>query len=343
VPRRRLETDGIRAIALRLAALWLIRLKVSPVIETILFVFGLVALGYVAGLTGYLKVQVGDALTEFAIGVALPLLLFRTMAGADFHGSAPWALWAAYFSAAAITWIVGHLAMTRLFRRDAQVGVVGGVASAYSNLVLLGIPFVLGVFGQGGFEILSLLIAIHMPLMTMTSIILFDVFGQRKNGTISAGEILRAFLRRVLPNSLMIGILAGVIWRLTGLQLPLFVDRLVDSLADIAGPLALFAMGLGLRKFSISGNILPAVVLSFLKLLLMPAAALGIVLLLDLPPMTAKVVVAAAALPSGVNSYLLSVQFGTGQGLASSQMTIATVCAVVTTAFWLTVLHMVFG
>ncbi len=61
----------------------------------------------------------------------------------------------------------------------------------------------------------------------------------------------------------------------------------------------------------------------------MPAVALGAALLLDLPPMTAKVAVAAAALPSGVNSYLLAVQFGTGQALASNQMTIATACAVV--------------
>ena len=65
--------------------------------------------------------------------------------------------------------------------------------------------------------------------------------------------------------------------------------------------------------------------------------------MLDLPPMTAKVAVMAAALPSGVNSYLLAVQFGTGQGLASSQMTIATTCAAVTTAFWLMVVHAVFG
>ena len=229
----------------------------SPVVETILFVFGLVALGYLAGLTGYLKAEVGDALTEFAVGVALPLLLFRTMVGADFHGSAPWALWTAYFAAAAVAWLVGHLATTRIFGRDSQAGVVGGVASAYSNLVLLGIPFMLGVFGQEGFEVLSLLIAVHMPAMTMVSIILFDIFGHRKTGTISAGEIFRAFLRRVLPNSLMIGILAGVIWRVTGFDLPPFVVRLIDSLADIAGPLALFAMGLGLRKFSISGNVLP--------------------------------------------------------------------------------------
>jgi malonate transporter len=320
-----------------------IRWPVSPVVETILFVFGLVALGYLAGLTGYLKAEVGDALTEFAIGVALPLLLFRTMVGADFHGSAPWALWTAYFAAAAMTWVVGHLAMTRIFHRDPQMGVVGGFSSAYSNLVLLGIPFMLGVYGQGGFEVLSLLIAIHMPAMTMVSIILFDVFGHRKTGSIKAGEIFRAFVRRVLPNSLMIGILAGVLWRAGGLELPSFAVRLIDALADIAGPLALFAMGLGLRRFSISGNILPAATLSLVKLMLMPAVMLGVALLFDLPPMTAKVAVAAASLPSGVNSYLLAVQFGTGQGLASSQMTIATACAAVTTAFWLTVAHAVFG
>ena len=102
----------------------------SPVVETILFVFGLVALGYLAGLTGYLKVAVSDALTEFAVGVALPLLLFRTMVGADFHGSAPWALWIAYFSAAAAAWLGGHLAMTRIFGRDPQMGVIGGFSSA---------------------------------------------------------------------------------------------------------------------------------------------------------------------------------------------------------------------
>ncbi len=315
----------------------------SPVLETIFFVFGLVALGYLAGLTGYLKVEVGDALTVFATGVALPLLLFRTIVGADFRGTAPWALWTAYFVAAATTWTVAHLVMTKVFGREPQEGVVGGFSTAYSNLVLLGIPFMLGAYGAEGFETLSLLIAVHMPVMTMASIVLFDLFGHRKNGKISAAEIFRAFGRRVLPNPLMVGILAGVIWRLTGLGLPHLVQRWVDSLADIAGTLALFAMGLGLFKFSVKGHGLPALVLAMLKLFLMPGLALGAALLLGLPPMTAKVVVVAAALPSGVNSYLLAVQLGTGQGLASSQMTIAMAISAATTAFWLAVVGILFG
>src|SRR5688500_11440676 len=150
----------------------------SPLTETVLFVFALVALGYLAGLTGYLKAETGDALSQFAVGVALPLLIFRTMVGADFHGAAPWSLWATYFVSVAVVWTCGHLVTTRFFGREAQAGVVGGVASSFSNLLLLGAPFMLGVFGQQGFEILSLILSVHLPAMMMASIILFETFGR---------------------------------------------------------------------------------------------------------------------------------------------------------------------
>ena len=44
----------------------------SPLTETVLFVFGLVALGYLAGWTGYLKPEKGEGISEFAVGVARP-------------------------------------------------------------------------------------------------------------------------------------------------------------------------------------------------------------------------------------------------------------------------------
>ncbi len=315
----------------------------SPLVEPVLFVFGLVALGYLAGASGYLRSETGDALSEFAIGVALPLLLFRTMIGADFHGSAPWSLWATYFIAVTVAWTAGHLVTTRMFGRDGQAGVVGGVSSAFSNLVLLGIPFMLGVFGQEGFEILSLIVSVHLPTMMMASIILFEIFGPRRSEPMHPVVIIRDFLRKILTNPLIVGILAGLAWRATGVPMPGLATRFIDALANIAGPVALFAMGLGLKKFGISGNIKPALALSVLKLMLMPAVALLFAWLFGLPPLSAKVAVAAASLPSGVNSYLIATQFGTGQALASNQMTIATACAVVTTAFWLTIATMVFG
>lgn len=315
----------------------------SPLTETVLFVFSLVALGYVTGLTGYLKPASGDGISEFAINVAMPLLLFRTMVNSDFHGVAPWSLWGAYFTAVAMTWTAGHLVTTRIFGRDARTGIVGGVSSSFSNVVLLGIPFVLGVFGSSGFEVLSLLVSVHLPTMMMASIIMFEIFGRGSSEPVHPLRIIQSFLRRLFTNPLIIGILAGLAWRLTGAPLPNLATRLVDALANTAGPVALFAMGLSLRRFGISGNIRPALALSTLKLFLMPALVLGLVWLLGLPPLTAKVAVVVAALPSGINSYLIAVQFNTGQALASNQMTIATASAVVTTAFWLTVVVHVFG
>ncbi|MBZ9677293.1 AEC family transporter [Mesorhizobium sp. ES1-1] len=314
----------------------------SPLTETVLFVFSVVALGYLAGWTGYLKPASGDGISDFAVSVAVPLLLFQTMVKSDFHGVAPWRLWIAYFAAVAITWTVGHLVTTRLFGRDARAGVVGGVSSAFSNTVLLGAPFILGIFGQSGFEVLSLLVSVHLPIMMMASIVLFEMFG-RDGETVHPLRVLRSFSRRLFLNPLIIGILLGLAWRTSGVPLPNLATRLVDALAGTAGPVALFAMGLSLRRFGISGNVRPALALSVLKLFLMPALALAFVWLLDLPPLTAKVAVVVAALPSGINSYLIAMQFNTGQALATNQMTIATASAVVTTAFWLSVVVHVYG
>lgn len=311
--------------------------------ETILFVFGLAALGYVVGWCKYLKPGTGDALTSFAVGVAMPLLLFRTMVQADFHGAAPWRFWAAYFSAVAVAWTCGHLVITRIFGRDSQAGVVGGVSTAFSNLVLLGIPVVQSVYGQQGFEILSLLISVHLPTMIMASIVLFEIFGRRGDGHVHVRRVLTDFFRKVFTNPLIVGIFLGLLWRTTGLPLPSLAARLVDSLAGIATTVALFAMGLGLYSFGISGNVRPAVVLSALKLMLMPAIALVMVILFQLPPLSAKVAIIAAALPSGVNSYLIANQFGTGQALASNQMTIATAAGAATIAIWLALVERLFG
>lgn len=315
----------------------------SSVVESVLFVFGLVALGYLAGALGYLKASAGEALSAFVVGVALPLLLFRTMAGIDFHGAAPWALWAAYFSTAAIAWLAGHLVMTRLFAAEQAAAVVAGMCGAYSNTVLVGIPFVLGVFGQPGFEVLALVIAIHLPVMMAVSIVLFAAFGRDGKEPLRLLPLTAGFLARLFSNPLIVGILSGLAWRFSGLALPGLADRFVDALADTALPLALFAVGLELKRFGIGGQPATIAAVAALKLFFMPAVALAIVWAFGLPRLTAEVIVITAAMPTGINPYLVAVQFGTGRALASSVMTATTAAAVATTLFWLWVVRLVFG
>lgn len=315
----------------------------SSLLQTTAFVFGLVALGYFSGVSGYLKSELGDALAEFCIAVALPLLLFRTMVNADFAGAAPWLLWAVYFCAVAIAWTSGQLVTGKVFGRDRRASIVGGVASAFSNLLLLGVPFVLGTFGKEAFTILSLLISIHLPVMMAVSMVQFEWADRGTRPPTGPARLAAIFLRNLLRNPLIVGILAGVAWRITGLALPDVAVRLTDALADVAAPIALFAIGLSLRKYGISGNVRPAFAVTAIKLLVMPAAALVFAVLFGLPPLTAKVAVIAASLPAGVNSFLIASQFGTGHALASNTITLSTAFAVLTTAFWVFVVQLAFG
>ncbi|WP_127598900.1 AEC family transporter [Nitratireductor alexandrii] len=315
----------------------------SAEVEAVLFIFGLIALGYLAGVSGYLKAEAGDALAEFAVSVAVPLLLFKTMQSADFHGAASWSLWITYFTSVAIAWALGQFVTTRVFGRDARAGVVGGVSASFSNTVLLGIPLVLGVFGQAGFEILALIVSVHLVVMMAASIVVFAILDGSRDGAPRPVALVSDFFGKLLRNPLIIGILAGLAFRFTGLQLPGLGLRFVDALAGIAGPLALFSIGLGLRRYGIAGNLRAGVALAGLKLIVMPAATLALALALGLPPLAAQVAVITASLPTGVNAYLIAVQFGTGQAISTNAMMIATSCAAVTTSLWLLVLQAVFG
>jgi len=309
-----------------------------PFAETILVVFTLIAIGYGAAALRILEPKTGDGLLDFVFTIAVPLLLFRTIATATFDHGAPWALWLTYFTAVLVTWTVGHVVIRSGFGRDARSGVVAGVAAAFSNLMLLGIPFISGVYGEPGLAVLSQIVSIHLPIMMAASIILFE-WALKRDGADSepktAMSLITGFVRQLLSNPLIIGILGGFLVRISGFVIPVVVDRVVLSLASVAGPLALFAMGISLRGYGIRGQVPQALAVVSLKLFLMPAVALAMALLLDLPDMQAKVAIIAAALPGGVNAWLIANRLGTGQRLTSTAMTLGTAMAALSTGFWL--------
>ncbi|AKH99809.1 putative permease [Hoeflea sp. IMCC20628] len=316
-----------------------------PFAETILVVFTLIAIGYGSAALRVLKPATGDGLSDFVFTIAVPLLLFRIIATASFDHGAPWALWAAYFTSVLVTWIFAHFIIRTGFGRDARSAVVAGVTAGFSNLVLLGIPFMTGVYGEEGLAILSQLVSVHMPVMMGASVILFEWALKRDGASTETKSVLTlvtGFLRQLFSNPLIIGIVGGFLVRLSGLDIPVVADRVIASLGSVAGPLALFAMGVSLQGYGIRGQVPQAVSLVVLKLMLMPAVALGMALLLGLPELQAKVVVAAASLPAGVNCWLIANRLGTGQRLASTSMTLGTAAAAATTGIWLMIAELVF-
>jgi malonate transporter len=318
----------------------------DQIADIVVPVFGLIGIGYAITWTRLLAADTGEALADFVFTVAIPVLIFRVVATADFSGGSPWLLWLAYYIGFVVAWIVGAFLVRRLFGRDARAGLVGGISSAYGNALLIGIPLIIAAYGAEGAAAISLLIAVHLPILMTASAVLIEraLVKDGLSPDADAAAIARSLVRNLLRNPIIIGLFAGILWRLTGLPLAGPPGAIVNRIGDVAATLALFSVGMNLRRYGISGHVvLQALAVGFVKLMVMPAIVFVVVaFLVDLPPVWAKAIVVAAACPTGVNAYLVANRFRTGQALASNAITLTTALAVVTMSVWLHVVEFLF-
>ena len=310
----------------------------SQLVTIIVPVFGLIGIGYAVSWSGVLDKSRGEALADFVFVVAIPLLVLRILATADFSGMSAWRLWLPFFASFVAAWAAGTMLIRRFFGRDARAGLVAGLAAGYGNTTLVGIPLVLAAYGSDGSLPLALIIAVQLPIM-MTAVALLMERAERLDGVAvdydSVGALAGSVAANLASNPIVIGLAAGALWRLSGIPFAGIAADLVGRLADVASTLALFALGMTVSRYGIRGNIRASLMLSTLKLLVMPALVLILARVVGLSPLAAKVAVIAAACPTGVTPFVVAGRFKTGEGLASNTITLSTVLAVATIAFWL--------
>ena len=80
-------------------------------------VFVLIAIGYAASLSGLLSNAAHKGISEFAFSIAMPALLFRTIAVAEVPALEPLHLWGAYFGSVAVTWVLATVLSAIVLRR----------------------------------------------------------------------------------------------------------------------------------------------------------------------------------------------------------------------------------
>ncbi|OJF93967.1 AEC family transporter [Pararhizobium antarcticum] len=308
----------------------------SDVFLNVVPIFILILVGWLIVRCHYLQASVGDALGDFVFRVAVPVLLFRTIAEADFRDGSPWPLWAAYFSGVAITWTLGHLAATLFFDRDARIGVLAGVSSAFANTVFIGLPLVSRTLGEEGIVAISILLSVHLPVMMIAGTILMERAERKVSGRPGQSPLtlLRGIGRNLVRNPLVIGLACGAAAHLTGVPLGGPIKIVVDQIAGVAAPAALISIGMALDKYGLSGNIGMASVTSLLKLVVFPATVYGACHVLGLNQTWTAALVLTSAVPTGVNAWLIANHFNVGHGLASSTITLTTALGVLSVSAW---------
>lgn len=317
----------------------------QDILNVIVPIFSLIAIGFLAAKAKLLPAATGEALARFVFVVAVPVLLFRTLANSAFGDANPLFLWLTYFSAIAIVWTIGSVFVRRLAGADRRTGVIAGISASFANTVFVAIPTVQRAYGDAGLEPLLLILAIHLPVMMIVATLIVEraaFLDARDAGTapprVSTAATLKRVLTNLATNAIIVGILSGLVWRATGLPLEPHVDEVTKLLGGTAGPLALFSLGMSLTCYGLRGDMAASAIVAALSLVIMPAIVFVLGGWLALPPLWLNGAVLTAAAPAGVNAYLFAAYFGSGEKLAATTILVSTVLSVISLSVWLIVL-----
>lgn len=301
--------------------------------------FVLIALGWLLVRWRQWPESITSAINRLVFRVALPAMLFRLMC--DFSDGPPVdaRLLIAFFGGCLLVFIIGRVVASKVFKLDGVAGSVFALGGIFSNNVLLGLPIARVMLGDEAIPSVALVLVFNGLILWTLATVSVEWF---RHGALNLTGFGNTALS-VLKNPLIIGILSGTLFSLTGLPLPVFVDQPVTMLGQIAVPLALVALGMSLASYRIKEGLAISYALSAIKLIVQPLVVWGLAWMIGLPPMESKVVVLLASMAVGVNVYLMSQQFNALTGPAATSMLLTTLFSALTTPLFMLVMGVVYG
>ncbi|MFO6418985.1 AEC family transporter [Hylemonella sp. W303a] len=313
------------------------------VIAALIPVVLLVALGYVAGRLRWLRAESAKDLSNLVFLVLMPALMFRTMSKVDIAHLDPLPL-LGYFSAALLLFAL-TLAYHGMHGLSLVKGAVLGVAATFSNLVMIGIAFMSLVYGEAGLVVLLSIVSVNaLVLLTTGSVVLelavaheaqsasqsADAAQAQRSRASSLGRTVAQAVKKSLLHPVPIPIVAGLLFGQTGWAIPGVIDKPLQWLGNAMGPLALLLVGVTLAGARAREHLRGALALTVVKNLVLPALVAVFGLLYGISGLPLVVMVVAASLPAGANSFLFAQRYQVAEDLVTAGITASTVGALLT-------------
>lgn len=288
--------------------------------------FAIIALGYGAGRTKFFSPEATAYLTKFVFYFALSSMLFRFAANLSLSEILDWQIVGAYLWATGVIYLLAT-AVALVRKLGVQEAAVEAQCAVIGNVGFLGIPMLVLLLGEAAVG--PVLLVLTVDLIVFGGLIVILITGSR-DGRVSFG-VLQSVGLGLIKNPMIVSISLGLIWSGLRLPIPLPLNAFLDIMGSAATPGALFAIGASLATKS-AERIEVAGWLSFCKLVLHPAmvALAALVIFPVEDTYAAGVMIAAAALPTAGNVYILAQHYGVAPARVSATILVSTAASILT-------------
>jgi len=317
----------------------------TVILFKLLTIFVVVAIGWVVGKLKWLGgSDPARTLANAAYYIFVPALLFRTTARIDFK-TMPWGTLVAIF----VPMLAMQLAVYAWQRRGVAHGTlvpagpsVRAISAVFGNSVQVGIPMAAALFGETGLAIHLAIVSLHalVLLSLATTLVELDI-ARHAHAHTHLGATLLSTARNTIVHPVVLPVLTGMTWNALGLPLPAVADEILQTLGQAVVPLCLVLIGMSLAYYGVQGAAKAAVVLSVLKLVVLPSLVLGVAHWgFHLSGIPLAVVVMMAAMPIGSNALIFAQRYHALEAETTAATVFSTLAFAATAPLWLTVLHM---
>ncbi len=281
----------------------------------------IISLGHLLKRYGFLTEGFWPQAERLAYFVLLPLLFAHGLYKADLSDMPIGAMAVALIGPALVATLV-LIVVNSAARFDGPVltsVVQGGIR--FNNYV--GVTAAVGMLGVSGAAYAAVVNAILVPTVNVICSLVFARYGAKQPSIFGV-------LKSIALNPLILGCVAGIALRLTGLSLPRGIEGFMQAMGQAALPIGLLCVGAALNWDALGRGLRPVLVASAARFILVPALTAFACIALGLSGPAALVVLLIQCLPTASSSYVMARQLGGDAPLMAGIIAFQTLVGVAT-------------
>lgn len=282
-------------------------------------------------LTGYIGQKVFSlhikSISTVSLYLMTPPLIFKSFYTAKLDATYLHIVIYSVLLSTLLIWLIKFIARLKKYNSSQTSALI--LSSAFMNNGNFGAPLILFAYGQLAFQYAVVIMILHTIFMSTVGIY------YAAKGNFNVKESLYSVLTMPVLHALILGLL----WQYCKLPMPDNIYNAISMVGDASIPLIMLVLGMQLAEIKLSNmqwgiNITGIVI----RLLISPAIAYGITLLLPVDPLLANTMIVLAAMPSAVFMVMYSIQYDNNPELVSSITLLSTLLSVGTLSVLLTIL-----
>ncbi|NOI13656.1 AEC family transporter [Vibrio hepatarius] len=270
--------------------------QLSYVVMTILPVFLVIGVGYVAFKREIIPHNGHKSLAAFVFNFGLPAAIFSALSSKPLEQIWNTGYVIAYTLGSLLAFgLVAAIALLKL-KKSPSHAVILGLGGSFSNSLLIGFPIIYFLFGTQALIPFSLTLVVENLIMLPLLLTLADMSSRESKGSLK--KTVLETTKNLAKNPIVISIVLGMLCSGLNWQTPETATRIIDILASTVTGVALFTIGGGLVGVKLSGMKQEISLVMLAKLVLHPVIVmLCLIGWFELDPTMSAVAVILASMP----------------------------------------------